>query len=183
MIKCDKCGLSKTAINPCVMGEGDRGSGIMLIGEAPGEEEDRASQPFVGRSGILLREAIVELTGTSPAEACYITNTIKCRPPYNELSASTKNAALEACEGYLKREIRKVNPLVIVCLGAVAWNWASGTTGIKKYRGLWKNLELEGKSRSVIATWHPAHVLRYPGAVSDLYSDLKEAFKRVKKGV
>lgn len=143
-----------------VMGEGNLDSDIMLIGEAPGADEDRSGRPFVGRAGKLLNEEL-QRTGIM-RDDIYITNVVKCRPTTME-DGRKKNRAPSVAEikawlDLLMREIDLVSPKVIVCLGATAASTLLGrSVGMKTERGQW----FDGpKGTRLTLTYHPSYILR-----------------------
>ena len=149
---CTKCPLHASRINP-VPGEGSVDAKVMFIGEAPGAQEDKTGRPFVGRSGELLRSLIREI-GLSEDEV-FITSVLKSRPPKNR---APRKDEVDACIGYLDRQIGVINPKVIALLGAVA---------ISSIIGPWKLSEAHGKfheaqGRTYFMTYHPAAALRFP---------------------
>ena len=126
--QCSKCALREYATNP-VPGLGELGAKYLLIGEAPGREEDRFSVPFVGMSGRRLNK-LLELAGIGLNE-CYITNVCKCRPPSNR---NPKKAEIKSCLPFLNEEILLVNPEYVITLGRVPLSLFS-QHGIKQMHG------------------------------------------------
>lgn len=112
---CEKCGLSKSRIN-VVFGTGVPSSKVMLIGEAPGENEDKEGEPFVGAAGKLL-DRLLEEAGFSRKKNVYIANILKCRPPYNR---DPEDAEIKSCETYLHKQIELISPKVIVLVGRIS---------------------------------------------------------------
>lgn len=112
---CTACGLSRTRTHT-VPGVGDRSADWLIIGEAPGAEEDARGEPFVGRAGKLL-DAMLRAVGLDRSRGVYITNIVKCRPPNNRDPAPDEAAA---CAGYLERQIALINPKLILAVGKVA---------------------------------------------------------------
>ncbi len=155
---CTKCELSRGRTHT-VFGEGDPQAQLMFIGEGPGETEDREGRPFCGRAGELLDKMIVAM-GLKRTEV-YIANTVKCRPPNNRTPTP---AEIEACWGYLIRQIATLQPRVVVTLGAPASKTLlNTTTGITALRGSWQwftALQPEGPAIPVMPTFHPAYLLR-----------------------
>ncbi len=115
ILQCNACSLSQSRTN-IVFGEGNPNAKIMLIGEAPGEKEDLAGRPFVGRSGQLLRKMLKD-NGIDPENDVYITNILKCRPPQNRDPLPQEQ---ELCKDFLKRQIRTVHPKLLVCVGRIS---------------------------------------------------------------
>lgn len=161
---CRLCGLCETRTQT-VFGVGDRKARLMVIGEAPGAEEDRQGEPFVGRAGILLN-AMLRAAGFARSEVL-IANVLKCRPPNNR---DPSDEEAERCLPYLRRQIELVAPEVILCVGRIAAQRLLGTdTPIGKLRG--RVHQLDG--RPVVVTYHPAYLLRSPGEKRKSWDDLK----------
>lgn len=167
---CEKCGLHKTRTN-AVFGKGPVGAKIMLIGEAPGREEDLQGVPFVGKAGKeldnMLRAAGIEI------DDVFITNVVKCRPPGNR---NPESCEVMKCNPYLIKQIETVSPKIIVLLGNIALSLVTGTpSGITKMRGK----TLEYMSYPAIPTFHPAYVIRNPGSGKIVIEDFKKALGSV----
>jgi DNA polymerase len=157
MANFEGCGLRFTA-NSLVFADGNPAARVMLIGEAPGSDEDRQGLPFVGRSGHLLDKmlAAIGLDRTS----AYITNVIPWRPPGNRTPTAEEAAV---CAPFLFRHIALVRPETIVCLGATpAKHLLDIDVGITRLRGHWKVFVRDGLSIDVLPTFHPAFLLRSP---------------------
>jgi DNA polymerase len=159
----DACPLKKTATNLC-FADGNPKAQVMLIGEAPGRDEDIQGKPFVGRSGQLLDrmlEAIgLSRHGETPENSVYISNVIFWRPPGNR--TPTDQEAL-MCLPFLKRAIEIKQPRLIVCLGATPTQRLIGRSeGILKLRGRWFDFPCGQGSIPLLATLHPAYLLRQP---------------------
>ncbi len=149
---CTACGLCHTRTNT-VFGVGDRQAEWMLIGEAPGENEDLQGEPFVGQAGKLLDNMLVSL-GLRRGRNVFIANVLKCRPPGNR---NPEPAEVEQCEPFLKQQIALVRPRVIVVLGRfAAQSLLRTTTPIGKLRGTVHSYE----GIPVVVTYHPAYLLR-----------------------
>jgi len=150
---CYKCDLSKTRKN-IVFGKGVFSSKIMLIGEAPGQQEDETGKPFVGKAGKFLDE-LLESQDLSGEKNIYICNILKCRPPENRVP---KNEEIAACKGYLDAQIQLIRPKIIILCGSTAVKTILKTkTGITKIRGQW----FEGPFGSKITPLlHPSYLLR-----------------------
>jgi len=149
---CTSCKLCERRTNT-VFGVGDRQAEWMLIGEAPGENEDKQGEPFVGQAGKLL-DSMLRAVGLSREKGVFIANVLKCRPPGNR-DPEPDEAAM--CDPYLKRQIALVKPRIIVVLGRIAaQNLLQTQTPVSKLRG--KVHEVEGLP--VVVTYHPAYLLR-----------------------
>jgi DNA polymerase len=168
------CSLKKNCANT-VFADGNPLSRIMFIGEAPGAEEDRQGLPFVGRAGKLLDKmmASIHLDRTS----AYITNVLNWRPPQNR-DPSPEEAA--ACLPFLRRHIELVNPAIIILLGAVAARHVLGySEGIMKLRGRWLEYRVGNVMVPVMATLHPAYLLRQPAHKKLAWRDLQAAEQKM----
>lgn len=134
---CRRCGLAATR-QQVVVGRGNPNARLLLLGEAPGAEEEACGQPFVGRSGRLL-EAMLAAAGLSSERDLYIANVIKCRPPGNRKPSRTE---IEACRPWLERQIDLVRPQLVLLVGATALEALLGIKGgITQLRGQWFHLE------------------------------------------
>jgi uracil-DNA glycosylase family 4 len=169
---CQRCDLHSTR-QRTVFGTGDSHARCMIIGEAPGAEEDRRGEPFVGRAGQLLN-AMLRAIGMS-REAVYIANIIKCRPPKNR---DPKPEERSACSTYLRRQIALVEPRVILALGRVAAQHLAGSTlAIGRMRGQsYFYAAGDGSARiPIVVTYHPAYLLRAPLEKRKSWEDLRRA--------
>jgi len=162
--KCTSCPLCNTR-TLTVPGDGGMDSGILIVGEAPGAEEDRLGQPFVGRAGKLLNE-LLESAGVVREEV-FITNTVKCRPPKNR---NPNTAELKACRKWLDAQIELISPKLIIILGRVALKELTGKEKIKEFHG--KVSEFSGKKYFV--TYHPSAGLRFKWIKEVLFEDFKK---------
>jgi len=169
---CKKCILSKTRKN-ITFGNGNPYSEIMLIGEAPGEEEEKLSIPFVGKAGRKLTEILIKYG--IDRENIYITNTLKCRPPQNR---EPRPEELKECFYYLKKEIEIISPKIILCLGRYAAITICGED--KKISELRKN-EYERFGAKVFVTYHPSAILRKPELTPLLEEDIERISKFISK--
>ncbi|MGD1805365.1 uracil-DNA glycosylase [Dapis sp. BLCC M126] len=152
--QCNRCELGENRTN-AVIGRGNPQAEIMIIGEAPGQNEDEQGLPFVGRSGQLL-DKILESVELSSDRHVYISNAIRCRPPENRTPTLKE---IEACKPYLLEQIRLVNPKIILLTGATAVKALTGDKrGITKIRGQW----MEWEGRLCMPIFHPAYLLRNP---------------------
>jgi len=170
---CRLCGLCETRTQT-VFGVGNRSARLMVVGEAPGAEEDRQGEPFVGRAGILLN-AMLRAAGFERGEV-YIANVQKCRPPNNR---DPSDEEAERCLPYLRRQIELLDPAVILCVGRIAAQRLLDTdTPIGKLRGGVYRLD----GRPVVVTYHPAYLLRSPGEKRKSWEDLKLALGVLAEG-
>ena len=152
-----------------VFGVGDVNADWMLIGEAPGAEEDRRGEPFVGRAGKLL-DAMLQAVGLARDEV-FITNILKCRPPNNR---DPRPEEVLSCENYLVQQINTVKPRLILALGRVAaQNLLKSETPIGKMRG--KRYHYGDPPVPVVVTYHPAYLLRSPREKKKSWQDLQLA--------
>jgi DNA polymerase len=148
-----------------VFGEGDPQARIMFVGEGPGAEEDRTGRPFVGQAGRLLDRMILAM-GFRRDEV-YIANVVKCRPPGNR---DPKDDEIAACSPFLDRQIELIRPEVIIALGRFAANRLTGTEKpLGALRGRWSHF----RGVPLIATYHPAYLLRTPSDKRKVWHDLK----------
>ena len=169
---CTHCPLSRTRRLP-VMGRGNIQADLMLIAEAPGEQEDRQGIPFVGRSGELL-DSLLQDCGLTRKEI-YITNMIKCHPPGNR---DPKEEEKEACFPYLKYETWLLKPKIIVCLGRVAaQRIISPDFKITRQHGTWTCR----KNCALTATYHPSAILREPSKYEEAKRDFLEIVRKRKE--
>ena len=161
---CVKCKLAKTRTQ-VVYGVGNPNADLMFIGEAPGRDEDIQGEPFVGRAGQLLTDIIKAMQLTR--NDVYIANVIKCRPPENR---NPEPDELDECRPYIRRQVDLIKPKVIVTLGKFALqSLTEKSYGITATRGKW----LEWNGIRVMPTYHPAYLLRTPGAKKDVWADMK----------
>lgn len=162
---CQGCRLA-AARRHVVFGVGDPNARLMLIGEAPGADEDARGEPFVGRAGQVLTAMLGAMR--LRRQDVYIANIVKCRPPGNRDPEPDEAAA---CMPYLRRQIELISPEAIVLLGKVAARFLLGTNAsISTLRGSWKQWE----GREVLMTFHPAYLLRNLAAKAQVWSDLKQ---------
>lgn len=162
---CTRCGLHRGRTQT-VFGVGDHAAEWMIIGEAPGLEEDRRGEPFVGRAGKLLDE-MLRAAGYGRANV-YIANVLKCRPPDNRDPAAEEAAS---CRGYLDRQIALVRPKLILAVGRTAAQQLLGTDApLGRLRG--KVHALNDSEIPVVVTYHPAYLLRSPSQKRKAWEDL-----------
>jgi uracil-DNA glycosylase family 4 len=175
---CRRCDLHSTRTQT-VFGVGDRAARWMFIGEAPGADEDRQGEPFVGRAGQLLTSMLKALG--LPREDVYIANVLKCRPPGNR---DPRPEEARSCRGYLDRQIELVDPALIVAVGRIAAQSLLETdTALSKLRG--KVHGLGARRRPLVVIYHPAYLLRSPAEKRKAWLDLllaKQVFERIGRG-
>lgn len=168
--ECRLCPLCKTRIQT-VPGVGNPRARLMFVGEAPGADEDKQGEPFVGRAGQLLTRMIGAMG--LKREDVFIANVLKCRPPENRTPLP---AEVEKCEPYLIRQIEMIRPEVICSLGAVASSTLLKTeTTISKLRGNFHSYH----DTPLMPTFHPSYLLRNDSAKKDVWSDLQMVMKRL----
>ncbi|MDO9372286.1 MAG: uracil-DNA glycosylase [Gammaproteobacteria bacterium] len=171
---CTRCPLHKTRTQ-AVFGVGNKNAEWLVIGEAPGADEDRLGEPFVGRAGQLLTSMLKAL-GLA-REQVYIANILKSRPPNNRDPLPEEVAA---CEPYLKRQIELIRPRIILAVGRIAaQNLLKTDTRIGALRG--QRFTCPGTDIPVVVTYHPAYLLRSPLEKRKAWEDLKFA-RRVMRG-
>ncbi|NIQ97551.1 MAG: uracil-DNA glycosylase [Desulfuromonadales bacterium] len=169
---CDRCPLCRERSN-IVFGVGNPEAQIVFVGEAPGREEDIKGEPFVGEAGRLL-DRILYAMGMNRQQV-YICNVEKCRPPKNR-DPSTEE--IEACEPYLKRQLAVIKPQIIVALGRfAAQTLLKSDAPIGRLRGKWHEYE----KIPLMATYHPAFLLRNPAAKREAWEDMKQVTKRLRE--
>jgi DNA polymerase len=163
--RCRSCSLGSKRLQ-AVPGEGPPRTQIMVVGEGPGEEEDRTGRPFVGPAGELLTKMLQAID--LPREKVFIGNVVKCRPPGNR---NPEPEELQTCFPFLKEQVQIIRPRVLVALGGFAARTLSGSERkISELRG--KSFTFEG--RLVISTYHPAYLLRSPQFKREAWEDLKK---------
>lgn len=163
---CTNCGLH-AGRTQAVFGVGDQTANLMIVGEAPGADEDRQGEPFVGRAGQLLNEMLSAIN--QPRESVYIANIVKCRPPQNR---NPQHDEALHCSPYLQRQISLVSPKVILAVGKVAaQNLLQTDLAIGRMRG--NPYRYAALDIPVIVTYHPAYLLRSPREKRKSWEDLK----------
>ena len=161
---CKACDLASTR-QTVVISRGNPEADLMLIGEAPGAQEDAQGLPFVGRSGRALDQLLLDV-GLDPSRDLYICNAIKCRPPNNR---RPKKAELAACRSWLDLQLAAVEPKVIVLTGATAVEAILGIKGaMTQLRGQWQ----AWSGRAVMPIFHPSYLLRNPSKAAGAPIDL-----------
>lgn len=171
------CELYKSATN-MVFSDGDPSSEIMLIGEAPGHDEDMQAKPFVGRSGKLLDKMLeaIELG----RDKVYIANIIPWRPPSNRRPTESE---INSYLPFLKKHIELINPKAIMLLGSTAtYALLKNKESISQVRGKWIDIRINSKSYPTLPTFHPAFLLRQPGQKKYVWEDLKSLQNKIIKG-
>jgi len=162
---CTRCKLHKGRTK-LVYGVGNPKAELVFVGEGPGRDEDMQGEPFVGRAGKLLTQ-MIEAMGLR-REDVYICNVVKCRPPENRLPEKDEIAT---CSPFLMRQLAAISPKVICALGSCASQTLLQTTeGISRFRGEW----FDFRGSKFIATYHPAYLLRNPGAKGEVWKDLQK---------
>ncbi|MAQ73417.1 MAG: uracil-DNA glycosylase [Gammaproteobacteria bacterium] len=162
---CTKCELHKSR-DKTVFGSGNESARILFIGEAPGRDEDKEGEPFVGRAGKLLTEMISSINLNR--EDIYITNTVKCRPPSNR---NPSDEEVKSCADYLENQIELIKPKIIILLGKVAANRIiKNDQPIAELRK--KTFFFEPKNIPIIVFYHPAYLLRNPKDKRKVWEDL-----------
>lgn len=166
ILRCSKCSLSKTR-NHVIFGEGNVNAPILIIGEAPGRDEDLTGRPFVGKSGQLL-DKILAACGFTRQEHVFISNIVKCRPPDNRVPSPLE---AEICIPWLFKQIEIINPQIMILLGATALKYMAGPEHrITRERGNWISLH----GRLAMPVFHPAALLRDPALKRDTWNDFKK---------
>ncbi len=171
VIKCTKCDLCKTRTN-AVPGKGNFQSDVIFVGEAPGRNEDKNGEPFIGVAGKKLSIALDE-AGISRDEV-YITNIVKCRPPNNRVP---KTSERETCQEYLKQEISIIKPKIICILGNTAFNSILGGSEITKFRGK----VVRKDNLLYFLTIHPAATIYNQKLIDVLKSDISKLFELIRE--
>jgi len=167
VLQCTRCGLCATRQH-VIWGEGSPNSEIMLIGEAPGADEDRGGRPFIGKSGQLL-DKILAACGFTREKHVFISNIVRCRPPGNRVPT---NDEAQTCIPYLHRQIELINPKIIIPMGATPLKKLLGDESVKitRMRGHWQQY----RGRLLIPVYHPAALLRNPGLKRETWEDYKK---------
>ncbi len=170
VIKCTKCDLCKTRIN-AVPGKGNFQSDVIFVGEAPGKNEDKNGEPFIGVAGKKLSVALEE-AGISRDDV-YITNIVKCRPPNNRVPTTNER---DTCKEYLKQEIAIIKPKLICILGNTAFNSILGGSEITKFRGK----VVRKDNLLYFLTIHPAATIYNQKLIDVLKNDIVKLFDLIK---
>ncbi len=174
----DGCELKRGARNT-VFADGSPAARLMIIGEAPGRDEDREGRPFVGRAGQLLDRMLAAIgldrTAPDPDHAAYITNVLPWRPPQNREPTPEEIAMLVP---FLTRHIELADPEILVLMGNTPCQALLGRRGITRMRGTWA--EVQG--RPAMPSFHPAYLLRNPAAKREAWADLLAVEARLHSG-
>lgn len=156
------------------MGNGVDHASIMLIGEAPGADEDQQGTVFIGKAGQLL-DKILEACNFSRQKQLFITNIVRCRPPGNR---APEEEEIAACIPFLDRQINLIDPAILVTLGATALRSLAGKgSRITRDRGKWQYYG----NRLLMPTYHPAALLRNPGLKRETWEDFKEVIRKYRE--
>ena len=167
---CQNCDLYQTRTQT-VFGVGNPNADLLVIGEAPGADEDRQGEPFVGRAGKLLNNMLLAIG--LKREQVFIANILKCRPPNNR---DPKPEEVIACESYLRKQIDLIKPKMILAVGRIAaQNLLKVDTPIGKMRG--KQYVFPDSDLPVFVTYHPAYLLRSPREKRKVWEDLKSVMQ------
>jgi uracil-DNA glycosylase len=170
---CQQCVLHESRTQT-VFGVGNPNADWLVIGEAPGADEDRQGEPFVGRAGKLLNSMLLAMG--LPREQVFIANILKCRPPNNR---DPQQEEVIACETYLRQQIDLIKPKIILAVGRIAaQNLLKLETPIGKMRG--NRYQYPDSELPVIVTYHPAYLLRSPREKRKVWEDLKFAMQTYK---
>lgn len=162
--KCRKCGLWKTRIE-AVPGEGPKNARLMLIGQAPGKNEDKLGRPFTGRAGKFLEKALGE--AGLKRDKVFITSVLKCHPLKNRLPKADE---VKSCLPYLERQIRMVKPRKVCLMGNVAIKALLGKGKVGKVHGK----KILKESITYIPTYHPAAAMRFPKIRGKMVRDFRK---------
>jgi uracil-DNA glycosylase family 4 len=173
VLSCTKCVLHRSRHN-VIFGEGNTSARILIIGEAPGHDEDMIGRPFVGKSGQLL-DRILAACGFTREKHVYISNIVKCRPPGNRVPTDQE---AKTCIPYLMKQIELINPLILIPLGASALRVFFGKEyRITQVRGNW----LTWYDKLVMPVYHPAALLRNPNLKKDTWEDYKKVVHKYRE--
>jgi DNA polymerase len=171
---CTRCPLHESRTQG-VPGVGDRQARLLIVGEAPGADEDRRGEPFVGRAGQLL-DRMLKAIGLDRGQV-YITNVLKSRPPGNR---DPRPDEVAACEPYLRRQIELMQPQLIVALGRIAAQYLlRSERPLGRLRGAWH--EYGPRATPLLVTYHPAYLLRNPAGKRQAWEDLKRVRDRLRE--
>ncbi len=173
ILNCARCDLAKTRKN-VIFGEGNIDAGIMIVGEAPGRDEDINGRPFIGLSGQLL-DKILAACGFTREEHVFISNIVRCRPPGNRLPTRYEASV---CIPWLNQQIEIINPVILILLGSTALKYMTGGDHrITRDHGKWLNIS----NRLVMPVYHPAALLRDPSLKKCTWEDFKKIFYKYRE--
>ena len=175
--KCKLCPLHETTDRVCVMGNGNPKSRIMIIGEAPGANEEKTGKIFSGLAGQELDKMLTR--AGLKREEIYVTNVVKCRPPDN--ATPDRRDAKTCADVFITRELEEVDPTHVLLLGNSALTAVAKKSGITKHRGVRLDISGQPASRTIMAAFHPAYALRNPGVYPTLQEDIRR-FARAIQG-
>ena len=171
-LQCHACSLAESRTN-VVFGVGTPQAEVVIVGEAPGANEDKQGEPFVGRAGKLLDDMLA-MIGLDRSRI-YITNSVKCRPPQNRDPLNTEK---EACSGYLRRQMELMQPKILVCLGRIsAMEMIKPDFKITREHGQF----FEKDGIQMMALYHPAALLRDPHKKPETFEDLKRLQAKIRE--
>jgi DNA polymerase len=166
VLSCRRCELHETKTH-YVFGQGNPYAGLVFVGEAPGQEEDRTGIPFVGRAGALLNRLLREIS-VDREYGMYICNVLKCRPPGNR---DPRPGEIESCSPYLTAQLDALSPKVICALGRFAASYLLDSKApMRVLRG---RVHRSPDGMTVVVTYHPAYLLRNPGAIPKAREDFR----------
>lgn len=172
---CRRCGLCNER-DKIVFGSGNPKAKILFIGEGPGKAEDKSGVPFVGRAGVLLDKIIEAMSLTR--DEVYIANIVKCRPPKNRVPTEKE---IDRCLPFLQSQIKVIQPKMIVTLGLTASSILIGDDSpMGQLRGKFHKV-VWSPSIPLMATYHPAYLLRNPAAKKVVWEDMKQVLKKMKE--
>lgn len=173
---CTRCPLHLTR-NKTIWGEGNSNAEILLVGEAPGAEEDKVGRPFIGKSGQLL-DKILEACGFTREQHIFVSNIVRCRPPNNRVPTDQE---VQTCIPYLFEQIEQINPKIIITLGATSLKKLldDNTFKITQVRGKW----LHWNDRLIMPVYHPAALLRNPNLKKETWEDFKKVIDWYRKEI
>lgn len=170
---CQRCRLCEQR-QQIVFGAGSERARLVLVGEAPGREEDRQGEPFVGEAGKLLERILLAME--LRREEVYICNVIKCRPPKNR---DPRPDEIDTCQPFLIRQLQAIRPGVIVTLGKfAAQTLLRSEAPISRLRGKWQDFQ----GIPLLPTFHPAYLLRNPEAKREVWEDMKQVLQQLRTG-
>ena len=172
--KIENCELKKNA-SKIVFSDGNYKSKIMIVGEGPGQKEDKEGKPFVGDAGLLLNKMLKSIN--IERKNVYITNVVNYRPPNNR---KPEPAEITKYSNFLRKHISIIDPKILILMGSTAMESLIGkNVKISKERGKWKEVIIKQKTYLTMITFHPAYLLRQPDQKKYSWSDLKEIRNKI----